>query len=106
MRDSNTNSKGGAWTQAEIYAVRKKAQIINGGYDPSRTRKDICNALIDYDKHGKQVSRGWEIDHIKPISKGGSDDIQNLQPLQWENNRKKTEDYPVDSFCVVSRSLM
>jgi len=106
MRNSNTNSIGDAWSQAEIYAVWKKAQIITGGYDPSKTRKDICNALIDYDKHGKQVSRGWEIDHIKPVSKGGSDDIQNLQPLQWENNQKKADDYPADNFCAVSRRLM
>ncbi|KUG25132.1 hypothetical protein ASZ90_005048 [hydrocarbon metagenome] len=34
---------------------------------------------------------GWEIDHIIPLSLGGTDDIANLQPLHWENNRKKSD---------------
>ena len=29
---------------------------------------------------------GWEIDHIKPDSKGGEDIISNARPLQWYNN--------------------
>lgn len=37
---------------------------------------------------------GWEIDHIKPSSLGGSDGLYNLQPLQWENNRSKSDNWP------------
>ncbi|MFN7825163.1 MAG: HNH endonuclease signature motif containing protein [Pseudobdellovibrionaceae bacterium] len=34
---------------------------------------------------------GWEIDHINPVSNRGGDDISNLQPLQWKNNRQKSD---------------
>jgi len=33
----------------------------------------------------------WEIYHIIPREKGGSDKLQNLQALQWEENQKWKE---------------
>ena len=37
---------------------------------------------------------GWEVDHIVPVALGGSDELNNLQPLQWKNNRTKSDTYP------------
>jgi len=37
---------------------------------------------------------GWEVDHIRPVSHDGGDDLANLQPLQWKNNRCKGDTFP------------
>ncbi|MFN9492952.1 MAG: HNH endonuclease signature motif containing protein [Sphingobacteriales bacterium] len=51
--------------------------------------------MIKRSDYGNTNSRyGWEVDHIKPVSKDGKDDLQNLQPLQWENNRYKSDNFP------------
>ena len=48
----------------------------------------------------RSSSFGWEIDHEQPVAADGSDDLSNLQPLQWQNNVHKGDNWP-DWTCKV-----
>ena len=58
------------------------------GLNPSTHRVDASGKIIKRDGYGKYDAAGsWEIDHIKPRSKGGSDHVHNLQALNTHDNR-------------------
>lgn len=96
----NTNKLNRNFDSDTIRAVWTKAQKVMG-VNPNVQRKDSCGAWIRWADYGNTNSQfGWEIDHIYPKSKGGSDLIGNLQPLQWENNRHKGDTYP-NWYCKV-----
>ena len=68
--------------------VWDKAKPIQGK-DPSKYRADPYGNEMYYDSYGKDTEKGWEIDHIKPAARGGSDATVNLQALNTEVNRQK-----------------
>jgi len=85
--------------QQTIIAVWSKATIIPG-HDQNKLRKDRCGMWIRFADYGNVNSDvGWEIDHEKPVAKGGTDDLSNLQPLHWCNNRGKGDNWP-DWSCA------
>lgn len=99
-RKPNTTSKGGSFDAATIQAVWEKGTTVPGS-DSKTWRKDTCGALMKRGDHGDTNSKyGWEIDHRNPVANGGADNEANLQPLQWENNRHKSDDYPT-WYCKV-----
>lgn len=63
------------------------------GKNPNLYRKDKLGNEIFYPSYGKNTQMGWEIDHSKPKSKGGTDHLNNLQVLQTNANRKKSDKY-------------
>lgn len=99
----NKNRQGDSFPLEVKRAVWNKGRNVPG-CNPDKVRKDSCNAVIEWEQYGitNNNGTGWEIDHIKPVSKGGGDEISNLQPLQWENNRAKGDDYPAVNYCVVT----
>lgn len=95
FRNPNTTRHGGGFDSFTIQLVWNKGYVIPG-QDPNVLREDRCGALIRRDKYGDTTPKGlgWEIDHNMPVAKGGTDSLDNLQPLQWENNRGKGDSFP------------
>lgn len=89
------------FTEDKINSVWEKATKVDG-QDSTKYRQDIAGAWIQRDMYGKEESFGWEIDHMFPQSLGGTDHLSNLQPLQWENNRTKADNFPNYSTSVSS----
>ena len=77
------------FTKEDILGVWQMAYTIPG-YDPNQIRQDQCGAIILYSQYGNRDSQyGWEIDHIVPLSRGGTHTWDNVQPLHWNNNASK-----------------
>lgn len=76
------DQKEKAWNSA------KKAR----GKDPNRYRKDPYGNTIYKSSYGKTSDMGWELDHIKPKSKGGTNSTRNLQAMSTKVNRRKGND--------------
>ncbi|CAA0159201.1 HNH endonuclease signature motif containing protein [Tenacibaculum maritimum] len=73
----------------QVWGKGKKVR----GKDPNLYRRDDLGNEIYYHSYGKNTPMGWEIDHSKPQSKGGTDHLNNLRPLQTKENRKKGNKY-------------
>ncbi|WP_449240988.1 HNH endonuclease signature motif containing protein [Desulfoscipio gibsoniae] len=92
-RQPNRTLQDESFHPRTILAVWNKATIVSNHY--CDLRKDRCGAWIrfaDYDNVNSDF--GWEIDHKKPVVRGGTDDSDNLQPLHWRNNRGKGDNWP------------
>lgn len=90
----NKNARGGGFSDAEKLAVWNKGRVVPD-FDAAIWRYDHYGNPIKFGEYGNVNSKhGWEVDHIKPLAKGGTDAISNLQPLQWEANRDKGDTWP------------
>ena len=74
-----------------IWMVWSKGEIFAGN-DPVFWRKDACGAWI-FRSHYKRTDSeyGWIIDHIKPLSEGGTNNLSNLLPVHWENIARRSD---------------
>ena len=79
------------WTEEEKRKIWRKADT-DPYNDPDLWRKDQCGAWMYWPNYGaasageSHTSYKWQIDHVKPESKGGEDIVSNARPLQWYNN--------------------
>ena len=75
-------------TQDQIQKSWKSAKTIQGK-DPDQYRQDPYGNVMKRSCYGKNSDQGWEVDHIKPTARGGSDATRNLQALNTKVNREK-----------------
>jgi hypothetical protein len=93
-RQPGTTREGGEFPEETVKTVWMKSQRIPD-FSHSEWATDVCGERIRFSYYGKAPSQyAWEIDHVVPVGQGGTDAIENLQPLQWENNRKKGNSHP------------
>lgn len=84
------------WSKSVIQAVWEKSRCISHK-DGNFYRKDALGNVIHRSLYGRDTPMGWEIDHITPKSRGGSDHIDNLESIHTAANRKKRIKFPWSS---------
>lgn len=58
--------------------------------DPGTWRRDHFGRYIRKNDFGNRKSRfGWVIDFIIPAVFGGTNSIENLRPLNWQNKKRR-----------------
>ena len=93
-RNINSDIAGKPFGKTTVGEVWHKGRKI-GGFDANVWRHDICGRPMRFSDYGNiNSSFGWEVDHVKSVAKGGTDNLSNLKPLQWENNRDKDDTFP------------
>ena len=78
---------------------RQKRQAWNNaepipGKNPNKWRRDSAGNQIYKPAYGSNGNQSWEVDHRKPLSKGGTNSPRNLQAMQTAANRRKGNKYP------------
>lgn len=93
VRRRGSTSQGRKFDPQAVDKVWEKAKPIPGK-DPALYREDAAGNPIYKPSYGKDSEMGWEVDHKRPVSDGGTDNLRNLQSLQTDENRKKGGQYP------------
>ncbi|MDD3858585.1 MAG: HNH endonuclease signature motif containing protein [Bacteroidales bacterium] len=80
------------FSKEKLDKIWEKGTTIKGK-DPKMFRTDKFGNEMYKPSYGKVSQKGWEVDHSKPKSKGGSNHLNNLQPMNPKANRSKGNSY-------------
>ena len=81
-----------SYSKDRLDQIWDKGKVIRGK-NPNLYRKDkYGNTMYRY-SYGLESPMAWEVDHSKPKSLRGTDNLNNLQPMNPIANRRKSNDY-------------
>lgn len=75
-------------TNAQKEKAWNNAKTIRGKNHNMYRQDPYCNIMYK-PSYGGNSAMSWEVDHIKPVNRGGSDATRNLQALNTSVNRSK-----------------
>ena len=65
---------------------------LNHIYDKTNGCCAYCGKKLAFNNYGVPYARAnWEVDHVKPVSRGGPDHISNLIAACFDCNRSKSD---------------
>jgi hypothetical protein len=76
------------FSQDRLDQIWEKGSAIRGK-DPDLYRKDQLGNQMYKPSYSKTSEMGWNVDHSKPQSRGGTDHLNNLQPMNSRANSSK-----------------
>lgn len=74
----------------QVYGERRRGREMDRGEFTEQEWVDLCNRYANACACCKQL-KPLTVDHVVPLCKGGSNTIDNIQPLCWDCNRKKNK---------------
>ena len=68
------------------------------GMPPAMLRVDVLNRQMCFaDFENERSPDGWIIDYLIPKEDGGTDELENLQPLNWLTEQQKYSQITITS---------
>jgi hypothetical protein len=80
------------FSDERLNQIWDKGQPIEGK-NPDLYRADKYGNTMYKPSYGKMSEMGWNVDHSKPQSLGGTDHLNNLQPMNSRANSSKGNKY-------------
>ena len=80
------------FSKERLDQIWDKGQTIRGK-NTDLYRQDIYGNVMYKPSYGKTSEMGWNVDHSKPQSLGGTDHLNNLQPMNSRANSSKGNKY-------------
>lgn len=81
-----------SYSKDRLDQIWDKGRTVRGK-NPDLYRKDVYGNIMFKPSYGKTSAMGWNVDHSKPQAKGGTDHLNNLQPMNSIANCKKQDKY-------------